>query len=132
MNDSLIPKENLKTDCNIQPVNNRLLLKIVTNNYPTMYAISGKKPDESIDYKAYISGTSNPNYKLGEEVLIDNQTSMSNKVIVKDNEQSITNVKLFLNSLDREECESYLKKKPRITLVEYVIIHEASIIAKIK
>ncbi len=124
-------KEEFKTTTIYQPVNGRMLIKVVTNDFPTMNLVSGSKPNRIGDIKMFIAGTSVSGYELNQEVLVDPAiiSDSSNKIFDNDNEFSYTNIKAHINGLKRSEYEKFVKTNPRVTIVEYVMVHYASIIA---
>jgi len=116
------------TNCNIQPREHRILLKIITENYPTIYAVTGKQPDSETTYKSFVAGTTEPDINIGDQVIIDASTIMTNRVAVDGNSKSMDKIVSFIKSLDKKEYEDYIKLNPRTTIIQYVIVRSADVI----
>jgi len=126
-------KEEFKTETKYQPVNGRMLIKVVTEDFPTMNIMTGAKPNTMGSIKMFIAGTSISGYNLGDEVLVEPReiANPDNKIFDDDNERSYSSIKAHINSLKKSEYDEFVKKNPRLSIVEYVIIHNNFIIAKV-
>ncbi len=124
-------KEEFKTNRMFQPVNGRMLIKVVTKDFPTMNLVAGSKPTVATDVRMYIAGTSIKGYMLNQEVLVEPREIINteNKIFDDTNEHSYFKVQKTLKSLKSSEYTKFLKNNPRVELNEYVIVFVNSIIA---
>ena len=126
-------KEEFKTNRKYQPVNGRMLIKVVTDDFPTMNIMTGAKPNTLGAIKMFIAGTSIAGYKLGDEVLVEPReiANPDNKIFDDDNPNGYANIKEHIKSLKKSEYDEFVKQNPRVSITEYVIIYHNFIIAKV-
>ena len=117
------------------PVNGQVLIKKVIKDFPVLAITTGRIPNEIGEVEYLIEESSVHDYKKGDRVLIDDniiKQGIVQKVYDIPNESDFLKVSNMIKGLGNKEKQDLIKDKTTFDIIEYLLIHNGSIVAIIE